>query len=102
MAIRFNDGEGMTNKANKWIKAAMAELKRTFPYRCKCKRCKDSSKLQFAHKRKTPLSLGAPRGRKEKYYDIVNHPKSYILMTKEHHNQRFKLQHKRFRKEAQK
>ena len=94
----------MTNSANKWIKQAFHRLKAHFPYRCKCKLCIKAplEKLEFSHERKTPLSCGEPRGRKERYYDILSHMKSYKLRTHACHVLRMAKQHKRFRKEAQK
>ena len=67
----------MTNAANKWIKKKLRELKKEFGG--KCARCGSKRKLEFAHKRKTPIS-GKHRGRKEKYYDIIRHKKSYVLL----------------------
>lgn len=94
----------MTNAPNRWIKRKWKQLKRTFPNRCHCQKCKNAppSKLEFAHVRATALSHGAPRGRKEKYYDITNHPASYKLMLPSCHREKFAGQHRRFRREAAK
>ncbi len=93
----------MTNEANRWIKQAFHDLKASFPYRCRCRFCKNApiGKLEFSHERATALSHGAKRGRKEKYYDIKNHPKSYRLRTRRCHLLRKAAQHKRFIREAQ-
>jgi hypothetical protein len=40
--------------------------------------------LQFAHIKDTGLN-GIGRGRKERYYDIRNHPDSYALLCEDHH-----------------
>lgn len=94
----------MTNYANRWIKAVFDDLKTHFPYVCKCKLCKGTPRreMEFSHERATELSHGAPRGRKEKYYDIKRHPKSYKLRSHKCHILRMAKQHRRFRREAEK
>jgi len=50
----------------------------------KCVVCGQLWELEFAHVKPTGLN-GDGRGRKERYYDIKNHPDCYALMcTKDH------------------
>lgn len=59
--------------------------------------------MEFSHERATKLSKGNngnPRGRKEKYYDILRHPRSYKLRAHKCHMRNKRDQHRRFRKEA--
>jgi len=50
----------------------------------KCFKCGKKKDLEFAHIRKTGVS-GRGRGQKARYYDIMNHPKSYRLLCDECH-----------------
>ena len=74
----------MTNQPNKWIAKKFKELRKTFPNRCS----HTGTKKQFAHTKKTPLTGIKGRGRKERYYDIKNHPNSYKLLCKKCHKKR--------------
>ncbi len=47
---------------------------------------KDPEQLVFAHLEDTEIS-GRGRGRKERYYDVKNNPRSYRLMCVECHKQ---------------
>lgn len=67
----------MTNKANRWIKRKLIELRNQFGG--KCEDCDTWENLEFAHKEHTKLS-GKGRGRKERYYDIKKHPDKYMLV----------------------
>ena len=43
-------------------------------------------KWHFAHRHGFPTKLsGSGRGQSERFYDILNHPLSYLLMCNEHH-----------------
>lgn len=67
---------------NNWIREARRKLKKE--YGNKCKFCEATTQLEFAHKEPTQLySIG--RGRKERYYDVLYNPQSYILLCKECH-----------------
>ncbi len=72
----------MPNRQNQWIKKARAKLIQDRGG--KCKQCGSTEKLQFAHIAETGLN-GIGRGRKERYYDVINHPYHYILLCKNCH-----------------
>lgn len=76
---------GLTNHANKWIKAAFKDLRQEFGG-C-CAKCGSKEKLQFAHLQPTDLN-GRGRGRKERYYDIVKHRGGYQLLCEECHRKK--------------
>lgn len=67
----------MTNVMNRWIKRKFNELR--FLFGNKCLLCPSEYRLEFAHIKPTELK-GEGRGRKERYYDILNNPDSYILL----------------------
>lgn len=69
----------MTNRSNLWIKEAFKQLRKEFGGECSKILCSSKTNLQFAHMKETGLS-GRGRGRKERYYDIVNNKTSYILL----------------------
>lgn len=50
-------------------------------YGNKCACCERTDNLQFAHIKDTALK-GLGRGKKTRYYDIIKHPDSYVLMNK--------------------
>lgn len=85
----------MGNKANQWIKGKFEELRQSRGNKCDICGGKPTKKdpLQFYHIRKTPLSGIAHRGRKERYYDILRHPKSYGLGHRSCHMRKFRRQH---------
>lgn len=49
-----------------------------------CSFCYTQEDLQFAHVHKTDLN-GRGRGRKERYYDILNNPECYRLLCRDCH-----------------
>lgn len=67
----------MTNYSNKFIRRKLDLLKEEFGG--KCWNCGTVENLQFAHIKDTELN-GKGRGRKERYYDILNHPTHYALL----------------------
>jgi predicted restriction endonuclease len=74
----------MTNKQNEFIRRKINELKELNGNKCKKKGCNEQYELQFAHIKPTELN-GRGRGRKERYYDVIRNPTSYLLMCKDHH-----------------
>ena len=77
----------MTNEANKWIKKARKKEIQKRGGKCKTRGCNRTKDLVFAHTRKTPIIDARKKGeagRKERYYDVINHPKSYKLSCHEH------------------
>jgi hypothetical protein len=84
----------MANRANEWIKEKLRELRSRRGNKCAiCGEGGNSRTLQFCHVRKTPLSGISHRGRKERYYDIIKHPRSYILAHRKCHFKKFRKQH---------
>lgn len=73
----------MGNRVNIWIVKKFKKLRALFGD--KCVYCGSTENLQFAHIKKTKLSGTDGRGRKERYYDIRNNPKSYVLACKKCH-----------------
>ena len=69
----------MGNRQNNWIVKKFRELRKERGGRCIF--CDTSKSLEFAHIKETGLR-GNSGGRKERYYDIKNNPKSYILLCK--------------------
>lgn len=67
----------MTNDANQWVKRKLKELRAERGGRCA--KCGGFTQLQFAHVHPTMLK-GMGRGRKERYYDIINNPECYALL----------------------
>ena len=74
----------MTNQANKWVAVAMMDLRKEFGG-C-CSTCGSKQNLEFAHIKPTGLK-GWGRGRKERYYDIMNNKDSYKLLCKTCHKE---------------
>ncbi len=74
----------MSNRSNRWIIQAFRDLRIEFGN--KCAYCGTRRQLQFAHIQPTGLN-GTGRGRKERYYDIVNHKDSYVLLCRKHHKE---------------
>jgi 5-methylcytosine-specific restriction endonuclease McrA len=72
----------MTNKPNEWIKKAMRHLKQDRGG--KCQKCGNGGRLEFAHIEPTDLN-GRGRGRKERYYDVINNPTAYLLLCRNCH-----------------
>jgi hypothetical protein len=60
------------------FKAKMDELRDQFGG--KCKNCGSEKKLEFAHILPTTLCGRNSRGQGERYFDIKNHPSSYVLL----------------------
>jgi hypothetical protein len=67
----------------RWLKRKFDELREEFGG--KCIFCPSKENLQFAHIRETGLN-GWGRGKKVRYYDIVNHKEDYRLMCKDCHH----------------
>lgn len=67
----------MTNLRNRLIRRDIDRLKDDFGG--VCWNCGSSINVQFAHVEETGLS-GMGRGRKERYYDIINNPTAYALL----------------------
>lgn len=61
---------------NKWIKSAFKTLREEFGN--KCFNCHRVRGLEFAHTAPTALN-GRGRGRKERYYDIIQNRDKYVL-----------------------
>lgn len=81
----YQTGEdALTNRRNKLIAVQFYALRESFGGKCSAYGCDAISGLEFAHLEETPLS-GWGRGRKERYYDIINHRESYRLMCDHHH-----------------
>lgn len=74
----------MTNDANKWIKKARKRL--IVLWGLKCFMCGTTERLEFAHINDTGLN-GLGRGRKERYYDVINNPDDYVLLCKTCHRE---------------
>ena len=73
----------MTNYTNCWIVERRKLLIKAFGEECEF--CGGKEKLQFAHREPTELS-GEGRGRKERYYDVINNPCCYVLLCKKCHD----------------
>jgi hypothetical protein len=78
----------LTNKANRWVKKRIPELKRELGGKCEHKGCGERrlSRLEFAHVRSTPISRSGPRDRKQKVADVAAHTASYKLLCERHHD----------------
>ncbi len=76
----------MTNKANRGVIRARANLHKKFAGKCWFPECgeEDPELLEFAHIFQTDLK-GRGRGRKERVYDISKNPGSYGYFCKLHH-----------------
>ena len=76
----------MTNYTNQWIVVKFDALREEYGGVCSVEGCEAVSELHFAHIKPTPISeINRGRGRKERYYDIINHRESYRLMCGFHH-----------------
>ena len=75
----------MTNATNQWIKTQRKKLIKLFGG--KCYFCGSTRFLVFAHRWTTPILEARKQGkagRKERFYDVVNHPKAYLLTCRKH------------------
>lgn len=75
----------MANATNEWIKEQRRKLVKL--YGGKCFFCGSTRFLVFAHRYKTPildLRKSGGAGRKERYYDVIQHPKAYLLTCRKH------------------
>ena len=72
------------NNMNAWIKKRMIHLRYIFGNQCNFPECHETKNLEFAHLYETNLN-GEGRGRKERYYDIVNNLDKYMLLCEKHH-----------------
>jgi hypothetical protein len=68
---------------NIWIKKKFIHLRKVFGNQCQFPNYHETENLEFAHLYETKLS-GEGRGRKERYYDIINNIDKYMLLCKEH------------------
>ena len=69
----------MPNRKNIWIRQKLDELQRLNP---KCMFCGTTKNLDFV-----PINNnGTFRGRKERYYDIIRHPRNYIRLCRRCHS----------------
>lgn len=75
----------MTNRFNLFIKRKFRELREKRGNKCEI--CGNVVNLQFAHihGKETKLTGKRGRGRKERYYDIIKNPKSYVLLCEKCH-----------------
>jgi len=71
------------NKRNQLQKIYRKKLEKSFGGFCWL--CLETGKIQFHHLRETKLT-GNGRGRKERYYDILNNPECYFPICKECHD----------------
>jgi hypothetical protein len=55
-------------------------------YGGRCAKCKSTAKLQFAHQFPSGLE-GYGRGKNKRYWNIVNHPLSYVLLCENCHKE---------------
>lgn len=82
-------GRSLSTRSNEWIKRKLKDLRNNWGGKCQNMGHKIPivENLEFAHKHnhKTDLSKKRGRGRKERYYDIMNNPESYILLCKTCH-----------------
>ena len=74
----------MPSAQSVWIVKKRGELVESWGGRCTWPDCEETEDLEFAHVRDTDLN-GRGRGRHERYYDILNNPKSYRLVCWTHH-----------------
>ena len=65
----------MANYTNEWIKKRKHEIMLNVI----CIKCGSIENLEYAHIKPTGLS-GMGRGRKERFYDLLRHPDSYIVL----------------------
>jgi hypothetical protein len=69
------------SRQNEWLKKKFKELKIQFGGKCQNELCSRESGLEFAHRHDHGTKLnGRGRGRRERYYDVKNHPDSYVLL----------------------
>jgi hypothetical protein len=73
-----------TERNRDWLSKKFNELRSNFGGICHYPECKSIENLQFAHRRPTRLS-GSGRGKRKRYYDIMNNPVNYILLCLVHH-----------------
>lgn len=86
----------MANKTNEWIKKKNNALREGLL----CVNCETPEKVEFAHVIKTEVR-GKGRGRKERYYDIKNHPLAYIPLCVDCHK-RYDLEKAEHRRDEEK
>ena len=70
--------------AGRWLKRKFEELRRQFGGKCRNQECSSTENLEFAHVKDTGLK-GWSRGKKNRYYDILRNPDSYVLICKTCH-----------------
>lgn len=74
----------MGNTTNEWAKERRKRLLEEWGGQCLF--CGKRGKLEFAHLEETELK-GRGRGRKERLYDVIRHPNSYVLLCKKNHRE---------------
>ena len=74
----------MGNQVNEWIKKRRKRLLEEWGGECLF--CGSTEKLEFAHLKETELN-GRGRGRKERLYDVIKHPDSYVLLCNKNHRE---------------
>lgn len=79
----------MGNPQNEWAKRRRKRLLEEWGGECLF--CGSKEKLQFAHLEETDVK-GWGRGRKERLYDVINNPDSYVLLCREHHRKLDKVE----------
>ena len=72
----------MVKTSNKCVNKKFKELRKTHPLREGGR--ENEEELEFAHIQLTELS-GRGRGKSHRYYDIINNPQCYALLTKRTH-----------------
>lgn len=74
----------MGNPANEWIKRRRKRLLEEWGGECLF--CGSKENLQFAHLKETSVK-GWGRGRKERIYDVIHNPDSYVLLCCKNHKE---------------
>lgn len=74
----------MGNPANEWIKKRRKRLLEEWGGECLF--CGSTENLEFAHLEETEVK-GWGRGRKERLYDVINNPDSYVLLCRKNHRE---------------
>lgn len=74
----------MANRANEYVKRRWQQL--IDDSGGKCGQCGQTYDLEFAHLEPTGLN-GKGRGRKERLFNILKHPESYVLLCVHCHDE---------------
>lgn len=73
----------LTSRQNIWLKRKILELREEFNWCCAW--CGSIDGLEFAHLEPTGVS-GKGRGRPTRYYDVLRHKSSFMLMCFDCHH----------------